>query len=218
MKFIEQEGRTIEEATTKALEALGVPEEKVDIEIVDEGQKGLLGIVGVKMAKIKATLKADENFPKNALTQIMAFMRMDAEITSCAKDDGGVCLSVKSQDAGILIGQKGATLDSLEFLLNRIYSKATKSPQRIEVDIEGYRQRRKHSLEELARRLAHKAKETQRPAETDVLNPRERLIVHLALKGDKDVSTSSQGTTTERKVVISPRARRVTEPADDSTP
>jgi spoIIIJ-associated protein len=140
------------------------------------------------------------------LREILERMGIDAEVS--AFDDGErVILDAHGQESGLVIGKKGATLDALQYLINRIVSKKPGDGPGIVVDAEGYRGRREDSLMDLARRLAEKAVKSGRPVPVEPMSPHDRRIIHVALKEHPEVTTESEGEGLFRRVVIFPKTR-----------
>lgn len=141
------------------------------------------------------------------LGEIVAKMGIQASVTSLAIEDGGARINVDSPDSALLIGRKGKNLEALQYLINRMMtaSEPSETGERFVVDIEHYLDRRRESLEDMARQLAQKAKETGRDVRVKPLSPQERRIIHMTLQDDPDVRTFSLGTATMRHVVISPK-------------
>jgi spoIIIJ-associated protein len=232
MRSVETEGATIDEAIGRALELLRETRDKVAIEILTNSAKGLLGFGGTK-ARIRATVRTpiftdDSAGPivsretaadperlqdgvaaaRRTLEEILRQLGVDDRVEMGGPTEGAWSFRIAESDAGIVIGRHGQTLDAIEYLLNRIASHASESALRIEVDIEGYRQRRQESLEEMAKRAAFKARETGRPVTMNPMSPRDRRIVHIALSQFRDVSTRSEGEGSYRHVVVVPGPAR----------
>lgn len=203
MDSIEVEGKTVEEAVSKALEELNVSRERVKVEVLDEGNKGFLGVVGARAARIRATLLYQQS-PEKVLEDLLALMDLDAKVTQTEEDDR-TFLSVESSDSSLLIGRQGRTLNSLQYIVNRICNKDPVKARPVVLDIEGYRQRRRQSLEALARRMAEKAKSHDCQMTLDPMNSHDRRLIHLALRDDRHVRTFSEGEDPYRSVVIVPR-------------
>ena len=208
MKVAEKYARTVEEATKAAIEELGVKKDdpNLEIEVIDEGSKGVFGW-GNKFARVKAILKNDaEDITDEIIQKILSYLDLTGEIEK--KQMGDVLrLNIIGGDMGILIGKRGQTLDALQFLLSLIYNKKKKDKAKIILDIEGYRERREHSLKEMALKLAEKAKYDRKNVTLDPMMPNERRIIHLTLQNHPDVITFSQGEEPMRRVVISPKSQ-----------
>ena len=208
MKVAEKYARTVEEATKAAIEELGVKKDdpNLEIEVIDEGSKGVFGW-GNKFARVKAILKNDaEDITDEIIQKILSYLDLTGEIEK--KQMGDVLrLNIIGGDMGILIGKRGQTLDALQFLLSLIYNKKKKDKAKIILDIEGYRERREHSLKEMALKLAEKAKYDRKNVTLDPMMPNERRIIHLTLQNHPDVITFSQCEEPMRRVVISPKSQ-----------
>ena len=127
---------------------------------------------------------------------------MEVEIISSIDQDGALCIEMQGEHMGILIGKRGQTLDSLQYLTNRVANKMQDGYVRVKLDTENYRQRRKETLENLAKNIAYKVKRTKKPVSLEPMNPYERRIIHSALQADKYVSTHSEGEEPYRRVVV----------------
>ncbi len=145
-----------------------------------------------------ATKAACEKF----VLDVLKTMGMEVVITSTIEEDGVLCINMEGENMGLLIGKRGQTLDSLQYLTNRIANKMQDGYVRVKLDTENYRQRRKETLENLAKNIAHKVKRTKRPVSLEPMNPYERRIIHSALQGDRYVSTHSEGDEPYRRVVV----------------
>ena len=142
------------------------------------------------------------------LVDVLKAMGMEeVEITSEVDEDGALSIEMKGANMGILIGKRGQTLDSLQYLTNRVANKSQEGYVRVKLDTEDYRRRRKETLENLASRIAYKVKRTRRPVSLEPMNPYERRIIHSALQGDDRVSTHSEGEEPYRRVVVTPNRR-----------
>lgn len=206
MEYIEISAKTVNEAITEACQKLSVTSDRLEYEIVDEGSSGFLGI-GSKPATIKARVKeekvSEEDSAKKFLNDVFAAMQMDV-VVSAKYDDAEKELEVdlSGGDMGVLIGKRGQTLDSLQYLVSLVVNKGREDYIRVKVDTENYRQRRKETLENLAKNIAYKVKRTKRSVSLEPMNPYERRIIHSALQNDKYVTTYSEGEEPFRKVVI----------------
>ncbi len=202
--YVEAEGRTVEEALNIALEKLGVERDQVTVKVLSEGSRGILGL-GAKPAQVRVTLKeAPHETPEQVLEKILEYMGHRATIQSEMRD-GTLHLQIEADNPGLLIGRHGQTLDSLQYLLNCVVNKASLVKRRIVIDVEGYREKRRVMLEELAHRLAAKAKQTGQDVVLNPMPPQDRRIIHLTLQEDREVRTFSRGEGTLRSVVITTR-------------
>jgi spoIIIJ-associated protein len=208
MTVIEIEEKSIEDAIALACEKLGLPREKLEIEIISKGSSGIFGIVGTRKAKIRVTSKtppveSTAERAKEVLTEILKHIDLPNVIEWEAKDDH-FYLNIISNGSGLLIGKRGKTLNALQFLVSKIVSKAAGENVAVVVDTENYRTKRGVSLTELAQQLCEKVKKTHRPLTTGPMSAQDRRIIHLALKEDHDVRTKSKGEGSLRRVVIYP--------------
>lgn len=145
-----------------------------------------------------STIKACEVF----LQDVLKAMGMEVKITSSIDSEGALNINMEGDNMGILIGKRGQTLDSLQYLTNRIANKNQEEYVRVKLDTENYRQRRKETLENLAKNIAYKVKRTKKSVSLEPMNPYERRVIHSALQGDKYVSTHSEGEEPYRRVVV----------------
>ena len=144
------------------------------------------------------TIEAVEDFLKNT----MKAMDMEVELKTEIDQDGALCVDMSGEHMGILIGKRGQTLDSLQYLANRVANKHQSGYVRVKLDTENYRARREETLRHLAKNIAHKVKRNRRPVALEPMNPYERRIIHSALQSDPYVMTHSEGEEPFRKVVI----------------
>lgn len=206
-----EEGRTVEEAVEKALAKLGLTLDQVDVEILDEGSKGVLGLVGTKQAKVRVRKKpvADEVQQKieELASGLMKLIGVSAQIN--IKIENGVhSVSIDTAGAdGLLIGRKAQTLEALEYLLRRMVGKQLKRSVRMQVDVGGYKQRRVASLRKKALAIAEKVKSSNKEIQMEPLSPADRRIVHLALANDPKVKTYTVGDGDMKNVVIAPQKK-----------
>lgn len=206
MEIIEIKGKTVEDALTEALIKLGVTSDKVEHEVIDKGSKGFMGI-GSKPAVIKAWVKEEpkksvEEIATEFIEKVCAAMNLTVKV-NITIDDKNMDIDVVGEDMGVLIGKRGQTLDSLQYLVSLVVNKETDSFYRVKLDTENYRARRKETLENLAKNIAFKVKKTRRSVALEPMNPYERRIIHAALQNDKYVTTSSKGEDPNRYVVVS---------------
>lgn len=206
MEFIEFSAKTVDDAVTAACQKFSVTSEKLEIEVVEEGKAGIFGL-GAKPAIIKARVKATlvDNV-KSFLNDVFAAMKVDilAEVTY-DEEERSIDINLVGENVGMLIGKRGQTLDSLQYLVSLVVNKETDNYIRVKVDTENYRERRKATLENLAKNMAHKVKRIRKSVSLEPMNPYERRIIHAALQDDKYVTTHSEGDEPYRRVVIAPK-------------
>ena len=285
MKYVETSGKTVDEAITAALLQLGLPSEQVEIEVLQESSKGVLGIFGAKEAKIRATAKtasaeeeifsqiktepvgmetvssvveevketsdtqqketlettyvmdtlvedrlaaakARENAsePEEAekiieysedakiaqqaaidfLMPVLKEMGIDAQISGKMEEEDVLLLDIAGEGLGVIIGKRGNTLDSLQYLTALVANKKTEGHIKIKLDAENYREKRRQTLEKLAVNLAKKVRKTNHRVALEPMNPYERRIIHSVLQSFNGVETHSEGEEPFRKFIISP--------------
>jgi len=202
MKSIEIAAKTVESAVETALKELQVKREDVEVEVLEEPSKGLFGLIGSKMAKVRVTVKKTaEDLALEFLTKVFKDMGLNVNMNT-KKDNGYINISIKGPRLGILIGRRGETLDALQYLTNLVVNRKTEKRTNIILDVEGYRKRREETLNRLAKRLAEKVKRTGNKVMLEPMNPHERRIIHTALQNNADVTTYSEGEEPYRKVII----------------
>ena len=203
MEYIEISAKTVEEALTEASVKLGIPSSEIEYEVIEKGSTGFLGI-GSKNAVIKARKKYSvEDSVREFLASVFQAMDLEVEIIiKVDEEDKLIDVELKGDDMGILIGKRGQTLDSLQYLTNLAVNKTSESYYRVKVDTEDYRKRRKETLENLAKNIAYKVKRTKRSVALEPMNPFERRVIHSTLQNDKFVTTHSEGDEPYRHVVV----------------
>ena len=206
MEYTKFSGKTVNDAIIDACQKLEVTSDKLEYEVVEEGSSGFLGFKA-KPAIIKARVKEEEAKPdqtaKDFLNDVFASMKLTVVITAdYNEDDNSLSIDLAGDDMGILIGKRGQTLDSLQYLVSLVVNKGQEEYIRVKVDTENYRQRRKETLENLAKNISFKVKRTKRPVSLEPMNPYERRIIHSALQNDKYVTTHSEGEEPFRRVVV----------------
>lgn len=214
MQTFEFEGKTTEEAIENACRQLKLTKDEIDIEIIEPGSAGIFGLVGGRKAKVKVMTTGEEPEPveetngvaiaKDALENILTLIPMEGTTVSAAQNDGTIALNIEGDTSGLLIGRKGRTLDALQFIVNKIVNKALEKRTQVVVDSENYRQRRRESLIQMALRMGEKAKNIGKPVVTNLLNPHDRRIVHMALRDDESLDTKSRGEGILKKILIIP--------------
>ena len=203
MDFIEISAKSVDEAITEASIQLGIPSSEIEYEVVDKGSTGFLGI-GSKSAVIKVRKKFSvEESVREFLSSVFNAMNIEVEIlVKIDENEKLIDVELKGADMGLLIGKRGQTLDSLQYLTNLAVNKHSENYYKVKVDTEDYRKRRKDTLENLAKNIAYKVKRTKRPVELEPMNPFERRVIHSALQNDKFVTTHSEGEEPYRHVVV----------------
>ena len=203
MEYREFSAKTKEDAITEACQYFTVSSDKLMIEVVDEGSNGFLGI-GAKPAIIKAAVKGTvEDKAKDFLKDVLEAMDLEVVITvKYDEAEKNMEIDLKGDDMGVLIGKRGQTLDSLQYLVSLVVNKESEGYIRVKVDTEDYRNRRKATLEGLAKNISYKVKRTKRAVSLEPMNPYERRIIHSALQNDKYVTTHSEGDEPFRHVVV----------------
>ena len=212
MEFQLFTGKNVEDALTKALVELGVTSDKVEYEVVDKGSNGILGI-GSKPAKINVKIKEEkpivvEEAPADIEAVIVEFlskvfdaMNLTVKINVNFTEES-VDVDLVGDDLGVLIGKRGQTLDSLQYLVSLVVNKKSDKFLRVKLDTENYRERRKETLENLAKNIAFKVKRTKRSVSLEIINTYERRVILSAIQNDKYVTTKSEGEEPFRHVVV----------------
>ena len=206
-RTIEQTGRTVEEAIEAALKSLGLSREEVEIEVLAQEGRGLLGILGTTVARVRVTPKPTVgDRAVELLNQILSAAGLEAEARITGEDQETVYIEIfGGSDLGILIGRRGQTLAAAQHLVGLIANKGRALHKKVILDAQGYRERRERALGALAADAAEKVKRTGEEVILEPLPPWERRVVHLALAEDPLVRTSSVGEEPQRRVVVSPR-------------
>jgi len=202
MKCIEIEGKNVDTAIENALEKLNVDRNRVEVQILDEGNKGFLKF-GARPAKVKVTVKRDSILEAKAfLTDVLEKMNVKAEVFVTEEKDN-LKIDLKGDDMGIIIGYRGETLDSLQYLVSIVVNKGHEGEyKRVVLDTENYRAKREEKLKSLAIKLAHRVAKTKKAFRLEPMNPYERRIIHATLQEDRYVDTYSEGAEPYRRVVI----------------
>jgi len=203
MEYREFSAKNVDDAITEACQALGVTSDKLEYEVVEEGSSGFLGI-GAKPAKINAKVKDSiKDRAVNFLNEVFAAMNLTVVIdVKYEEENRYMNIDLSGDEMGVLIGKRGQTLDSLQYLVSLVVNKDVEDYIRVKVDTENYRQRRKETLENLAKNISYKVKRTKRPVSLEPMNPYERRIIHSALQNDRYVATHSEGEEPFRRVVV----------------
>ena len=210
MKSIEMTAKTVEEAIEIALKELDVDRVEVEIDVISRGKAGILGI-GSELASVRVT-KVDGtsdvlDSANEVIKNLLSHMDVDVVVNLKEADNeetGGPIFEIEGDDSGLLIGREGETLRSLQFLTRFIVGRQTGERANISLDVEGYDERRKQSLANLANRVAQRVVKTGRSIELEPMSARERRLVHVALAENSEVYTESSGEGRDRRVVVIP--------------
>jgi len=228
MMMVEKTAKTVEEAVQSALEELETEKDNVDIEILEQPTKGIFGILGSKNAKVRVTLKEKKTAEKSVKKEIenkeiriteytlekeraRKFLRdvleaMDIKAEIRVKDiNESLYINLSGPKMGMIIGRRGQTLDSLQYLVSLVVNKDKERDSFVKVilDTEDYRRKREETLQRLAKRLADRARKTGKNIELEPMNPYERRIIHSTLQEVEGITTFSEGEEPYRKVIIS---------------
>ena len=205
MEFKEFTGKTVDDALTNATVTLGVTSSEIKYEVIEEGSNGFLGI-GSKDAVIKVVISANEDpkdVAKEFLDGVFEAMQLEVNISMELEEaDNTLSIDLAGPEMGVLIGKRGQTLDSLQYLTNLAVNRSAENYTRVKIDTEDYRRRRKETLDNLAKNMASKVKRTKKAVTLEAMNPYERRIIHSALQNDNNVTTHSEGEEPYRYVVI----------------
>lgn len=194
--------KTPEEAIEQALKALNATIDEVEIEILEEAPKGLLGFLKSKDVKVIATKKVSiEDKAVTFLNDMLKGMKIDAKL-DVTKSENELKIDMDGENMGIVIGRRGQTLDALQYLVSLVLNKGSEDYTRVILDTENYREKREKSLINLANKLAYKAKKYRKNITLEPMNPYERRVIHASLQDNQHVSTKSEGEEPYRKVVI----------------
>mgnify|MGYP001878592198 FL=1 len=203
MEFVEFTAKTVDDAITAACQNFLVTSDRLEYEVMEEGSSGFLGF-NAKPARIRARVKATlEDRARDFLNDMFAAMNMTVVVdVKYDEIDNFLDIDLSGDDMGALIGKRGQTLDSIQYLVSLVVNKESEEYVRVKVDTENYRKRRKETLENLAKNIAYKVKRTKRSVSLEPMNPYERRIIHSALQNDKYVVTHSEGEDPYRHVVV----------------
>ncbi len=203
MEWLEITAKTVDEALTEALIKLQTTSDRVEYEVIEKESSGFLGLFN-KPAKIRVKLKNSvDNVAKDFLNKVFKAMDIDAELeVAYDAENSSIDINIVGDEMGVLIGKRGQTLDSLQYLLSLVLNKESDNYLKVKLDTENYRQRRKETLENLGKNIAYKVKRTKKSVSLEPMNPYERRIIHSVLQNDKYVETHSEGDEPFRKVVI----------------
>ena len=205
-RSITKTGKTVEDAVNKALEELGVERDKIEVDVLDEGTSGFFGLFGTRDAEVEVTLQeSKKDIAIKFLNQVTDKMGLNIDVDPIVEETNKeqIALNMAGKNLGLLIGHRGNTLDALQYLTSLVANREIgEKYKRITLDAEGYRERRRETLRQLAKKLARKARTTGRKVVLEPMPPHERRIIHLTLQNERDIKTYSEGKEPYRKVVI----------------
>lgn len=207
MREITASGQTVEEAIESALVQLDIDKEQADIEVIDEGKKGFLGLFGSALAIVKVTEKPQEDMVKateDFLVDVASKMDIDIQVETIVEDNQ-ITYELSGEKIGMLIGKRGKTLNALQYLTQLVLNKDTDDYHTVIVDAEGYRGRREDTLKDLAQKMRDKALRLDTKVSLEPMPAYERKIIHSALQDTDDVETYSDGREPHRHIVIEPK-------------
>ena len=207
MDYIEISAKTVNDAITEACQKLGITSDKLEYEVIEEGSAGFLGFNSKKAiikAKEKVIVETKEEKVLNFLNEVFHAMKLEVSVlVKYHEEEKTIDVDLSGEEMGVLIGKRGQTLDSIQYLVSLVVNKNNDDYIRVKVDTENYRQRRKDTLENLAKNISYKVKRTKKSVSLEPMNPYERRIIHSALQNDKYVTTHSEGEEPFRRVVVS---------------
>ncbi|MCL2399625.1 MAG: protein jag [Defluviitaleaceae bacterium] len=205
MDTIERVGKTVEDAVAEAIKILNVSLEEVDVKIIEQGSKGFLGLIGSKPARVSVTKKlGPAEIIERFLQEIAAAMGLSVKVNINHKEKH-MYVNLTGDNMGVLIGKRGQTLDSLQYLTNLVVNRCGIPEFSVILDTENYRKRRRETLESLALSLARKVKATRKNVVLEPMSRYERHVIHMVLQRDPFVKTFSDGNEPYRNVVIAPK-------------
>jgi spoIIIJ-associated protein len=204
VKQVTATGQNVEEAVASALAQLNTTKDRTEVSIIDEGKKGIFGIFGSRPAIVKVTVKADPiEEAKNFLVSVSEQMGVSVKV-DIAKEGKNVSFNLSGEKIALLIGKRGQTLNSLQYLTQLVINRYHEQYLNVTVDAEDYRKRRNDTLIQLAGRLAIKAVKTGQNVALEPMPSYERKVIHTALVENKKVKTFSDGSEPHRHIVITP--------------
>ena len=213
MKVLDIEGKTVDDATKKAMAQLGIHDSsQLKIEVIDEGKSGIFGFGVSRPSKIRVYYNENKmdvgDITKEILHSIFNKMEIDGHVKDIKEGENKVYIELDSEHSGLVIGKRGRTLEALQFLVNLMVNHQTETDKKIILDIESYRAKREKALKRMSKEIALKVVRTGRPWTLEPMNPFERRLIHLTLQNDTRVTTRSEGQGVYRKVRISPKNYR----------
>lgn len=209
MREVTARGETVEEAINSALEQLQATRDQVEVNIIDEGKRGILGLFGSKDAVVKVVMKRDPiEETEQFIKQLAENMDVAVTINTTVKDNQ-VLFELSGEKIALLIGKRGQTLNALQYLIQLTLNKISAQYYRVVLDAEGYRKRREETLKQLAARLANRAIRLNKKVMLEPMPAFERKIIHTEIQNHPEVATYSEGEEPHRYVVIIPEKNKV---------
>lgn len=205
---VEKTAKTVEEAVALAVSELNSTPDEVEVNVLEQGARGLFGIIGNKLAKVRVTLKNSKGFfAKDFLEEVFKAMKVDVKV-DVIETENEISLKVLGDDVAIIIGRRGETLDALQYITNLAVNKGVDEYKKVFIDVESYRVKREETLERLANKIAHKVIRTKKSVVLEPMNPYERKIIHATLQNNAAIKTYSIGKEPYRKIVVSSAASK----------
>ena len=210
---IEREGKTVSEATISACEDLGIPRSELDVEVLQEGSKGVLGI-GVKNAKVRITVK-DESLSekglrsKKVLEEILSYL-VPSYAVSIRENPDKIKLDIKNtNDKGLLIGKKGEMIKAMEYIVGKVAARRCDDgrEKRVSIDVDGYKRKREDTISRVVRDTAKKVRKTRKPVSLNPMSASERRIAYITLKRESGVSYETKIDRNEKRIIITPSSK-----------
>ncbi len=210
---IEREGKTVSEATISACEDLGVPRSELDVEVLQEGSKGVLGI-GVKKAKVRITVK-DESLSekglrsKKVLEEILSYL-VPSYAVGIRENPDKIKLDIKNtNDKGLLIGKKGEMIKAMEYIVGKVAARRCDDgrEKRVSIDVDGYKRKREDTISRVVRDTAKKVRKTKKPVSLNPMSASERRIAYITLKRESGVSYETKIDRNEKRIIITPSSK-----------
>lgn len=204
MRQVTASGQTVDEAVQTALEQLDTTRDNVEVNVIDEGKRGIFGLFGSKLAVVNVSIAKNQiEETEKFIKEITQQMNIDIDLKTTVHNNH-VTFEVSGEKIALLIGKRGQTLNALQYLIQLVINKHGKQFYRVTLDAEGYRERRRETLQSLAKKMAQKAKRLNRKVALEPMPPYERKIIHTALQADDDITTYSDGVEPHRHIVIKP--------------
>ena len=208
MKIIEKKGKTIDEAVNEALEELHTSRENVEIEVINEGKRGVFGL-GSEMAEVRVKMEESPlSKGEEYVESILSKLEIEAVLKSSYEDETvSIEIVGDSEEVGRIIGRRGDTLDALQYLTSLVVNKDEEDYVRVNLDTENYRGKREETLRKLAKRMASVVSKTRRNVTLEPMNPNERRIIHSTLQEYNNITTYSTGQEPNRCIVITTKKK-----------